>query len=60
MPGRKAVALIAASFVVRLSVLMVVSYLLYRFSDINLLFFLLSIALGFTTVLFISIKNWLT
>ncbi|HEY3375676.1 MAG TPA: hypothetical protein VGK02_11550 [Candidatus Aquicultor sp.] len=59
LSGAKAVALIAGSFGVRLIALLVVSYLFYRFSELNLFILLLTIAFGFTAILLISMKNWL-
>lgn len=59
LSGGEAAALMVGSFLTRLLVLLIVSYLLYRFSNLNLLIFLATIAVGFTTLLFANIKNWL-
>ena len=59
LPDSTAVALIVASPGVRLIALLIVTYLLYRFTGLNLLILLATVAFGFTAVLFISIKNWL-
>ncbi|MDI6817451.1 MAG: hypothetical protein QME41_09765 [Actinomycetota bacterium] len=57
--GSDAVALMVASFGIRLIVLLVVALLVNYYSDLNLLVLLLTVALGFTAMLFMSVKNWL-
>lgn len=59
LPDSQAIALIVASSGARLIALLIVSYLLYQFSNLNLLILLLTVAFGFTAVLFISIKNFM-
>ncbi len=59
LSGGEAAALMVGSFLARLLILLVVSYLLYRFSNLNLLIFLVTIAVGFTILLFVNVKNWL-
>ena len=59
IPGSKAVKLIVVSFGARFIVLLLITILLYLYTTISLMFFLITVAFGFTAMLFISIKNWL-
>jgi small-conductance mechanosensitive channel len=55
----KAIAFLIGSLIARIAVLLVASYLMYRFTAFNLLALLLTVVAGFTAMLFISTKNWL-